>query len=54
MKSIISWKDFLVEKQLDLFQGTSYERPELKYGSGSNGDREGVQKLNRKGDGFSK
>lgn len=31
MKSIISWKDFLVEKQLDLFQGTSYERPELKY-----------------------
>jgi hypothetical protein len=45
MKSIISWKDFLVEKQLDLFQGTSYERPELKYGSGSNGDREGVQKF---------
>ena len=31
MKFIISWKDFLVEKQLDLFQGTMYERPELKY-----------------------
>ncbi len=31
MKSIISWKDFLVEKQLDLFQNTFWEKPELKY-----------------------
>jgi len=31
MKSIISWKEFLLEKQLDLFQGTFWERPELKY-----------------------
>jgi len=31
MKSIIRWKDFIVEKQLDLFQGTFWEKPELKY-----------------------
>jgi len=28
MKSIISWKNFLVEKQLDLFQGTINELSE--------------------------
>jgi hypothetical protein len=31
-KYLKDWKTFLLqEKQLDLFQGTSYERPELKY-----------------------
>ena len=30
-KYLKDWKDFLVEKQLDLFQGPIYERPELKY-----------------------
>jgi hypothetical protein len=31
-KYLKNWKTFLLqEKQLDLFQGTSYERPELKY-----------------------
>ena len=49
------WKSFLLqEKQLDLFQGTSYERPELKYGKRIDGTdiedvvfggREGTQKF---------
>ena len=30
-KYLKDWKNFLVEKQLDLFQGTFWERPELKY-----------------------
>ena len=46
MKSIIGWKDFLLqEKQLDLFQGTSYERPELKYGRRVGGGPESVEKF---------
>jgi hypothetical protein len=32
MKKLIQWKDFLTEKQLDIFTGTRWEKPELKYG----------------------